>query len=604
MDIKKNASVHMINSDAAEIEKACVYVYMNRKNIVLPQKGILYSYQQNVDAELVKRVETTFFEEESAPTLFDMVAIFEAFIPSFTKKESGITYTPRAIADQIIHAVMQEEHCPTICDPACGCGVFLLAAAYAMHEQYGLCFADIIQHHIFGMDIDERAVERTKVLLELLLLENHETYDGQYNVFTRDMLNPGIIQQMIDSGMRFDAVVGNPPYVRARNMPAKMKQQVCQWQTAKAGNADMYMPFFEIGLLLLNENGRLGYITPNGYLQAVNGRALRNFFAAKKYDLTITNFKEAQMFDNATTYTCITVIDTGSATNTIKYICETPEQGRFCTTYLSNEFGENNPWRMFESKVEQNIAAIEHTGQPLSTWKIRNGLATLANDVFFFSPSGEDSNYYYRIWNDKVYAIEKGICIKVAKPNVIHNEDELQSKMEYAIFPYKKEEGMMTIIPEQELFAWFPSAGQFLLEEKPRLLKRDKGKGQYPAWYAYGRTQGMNNFGEKLLIPYISSLPIAVLSLEEEVLFYCGYAIFGKEEELRLLKAVLESEVFWYYISNTSKPYSKGYMAFAKNYIARFGIPFFTETEKLELLSFCNSAEKNRWLWRKYGIEQ
>ena len=134
-------------------------------------------------------------------------------------------------------------------------------------------------------------------------------------------------------------------------------------------------------------------------------------------------------------------------------------------------------------------------------------------------------------------------------------------------------------------------------------MNRDKGHGDYPAWYAYGRTQGMNNFGRKLLIPYISGSPVAVLSEDPDILFYCGYALFSENvEELKILKVFLESEAFWYYIYHTSKPYSKGYMALAKNYIVNFTIPDLSEKERLFLLTSNNRAELNDFIWKKYGI--
>ena len=115
----------------------------------------------------------------------------------------------------------------------------------------------------------------------------------------------------------------------------------------------------------------------------------------------------------------------------------------------------------------------------------------------------------------------------------------------------------------------------------------------------------MNNFGKKLLIPYIADEPIAVLSLEENLLFYCGYALISDDEqELRVLKCFLESDAFWYYIYYTSKPYSKGYMAFAKNYIINFSIPSVSKEEVQYLLSNPPKDELNKWIWRKYGITE
>ena len=114
----------------------------------------------------------------------------------------------------------------------------------------------------------------------------------------------------------------------------------------------------------------------------------------------------------------------------------------------------------------------------------------------------------------------------------------------------------------------------------------------------------MNNFGKKLLIPYIAGEPIAVLSLEEKLLFYCGYALISDDEqELKVLKCFLESDAFWYYIYHTSKPYSKGYMAFAKNYIVNFTIPKLNEAETQYLLSNPPKQQLNSWIWNKYDMD-
>ena len=55
-----------------------------------------------------------------------------------------------------------------------------------------------------------------------------------------------------------DIIVGNPPYVRSKNIAVETKKNLPLWSTSKVGNADLYIPFFEIGLSLLTENGILG----------------------------------------------------------------------------------------------------------------------------------------------------------------------------------------------------------------------------------------------------------------------------------------------------------------------------------------------------------
>ncbi len=241
---------------------------------------------------------------------------------------------------------------------------------------------------------------------------------------------------------------------------------------------------------------------------------------------------------------------------------------------------------MRESSIDEVIHKLESSGTPLSNWKIRNGLATLKNDIYFFSPTKADNKYYYREYNGKSYKIEKNVCIRVAKPNIIKSEAELEQKMEIAIFPYTHTDSTYQLIEEDIFQSSFPEAYKFLTEYKSILLNRDKGHGNYPAWYAYGRTQGMNNFGKKLLIPYKSGRPVAVLPLVIDVVFYCGYALLSEDiEELKKLKVFLESESFCYYIFLTLRFYFPGDMAFAKNYIVNFTTPEPSEKEKAYLMA-------------------
>ena len=106
-----------------------------------------------------------------------------------------------------------------------------------------------------------------------------------------------------------------------------------------------------------------------------------------------------------------------------------------------------------------------------------------------------------------------------------------------------------------------------------------------------------------MLIPYIAGKGTAVLSLDRELLFYCGYALINDDiNELKYVKVFLESDAFWYYLHHTSKPYSKGFMALAKNYIVQFAIPRLPQNERTALLNARTSAERNRLVWRAYGI--
>ena len=594
------------NLCASDIEKYLVLAYLKLNAISYAHSQSLTEYLSDVDRHLYEEVEKLIVRASSPFSIDELVELFELLIPDEQKKEKGVAYTPREVKQFIVKEVLSDCKPQTVLDPACGCGAFLVTATEYMHEKYALPLDQIVEQYIFGVDIDPLAIHRTKLLLSVLLCSHGVEHTVRFNLFCNDMLSYDTVELLLEScPERFDCIIGNPPYVRSRNMNEETKRGVAKWDTCCVGNPDLYMPFFEIGLSLSKQKGCLGYISPNGYLQGVNGKLLREFLIDSEYGIKIYDFREAQLFKNVRSYTCITLIDKNIKSDSICYKridADFESDLTQMTTYPKATFPNGKPWRMRKSDIDTVVEKLESAERPLGTWRIRNGLATLKNDLYFFTPCGEDDQFFFREYDGKRYAIEKGICIDVAKPNIIKTEEELAAKSEKAIFPYSIQHDNQ-IISEDQLRNDFPQTYAFLQEYRHILEKRDKGNGKYPAWYAYGRTQGMNNFGKKLLIPYIAGEPVAVLSLQEDLLFYCGYAVLSENErELRMLKCFLESDAFWFYVYHTSKPYAKGYMAFAKNYIINFTIPQLDESEVDFLLECTNEKKRNEWIWSKYSL--
>ncbi len=606
MNIKQLVNKLMkISNEVTSIEKALVYSFASIITVDINNSKWLKRYLSDVDYSVVDKVNII---TDKKLSLNELITIFEMLVPQSEKKEKGIVYTPEIITRYIVSNTLNCDSIPTVLDPSCGCGAFLVAAIEYMHKKYLVSYSDIVSSYLYGVDVDSNAIDRVKSLLSLVVLIHEEEEKCDFHFICANTLDKKTfsrLKKLCKKG--FDCIIGNPPYVRNKNMNHNTKSFLSNWVSSSVGNVDLYIPFFEIGIKLLSDNGKLGYISPNSYLQGVNGRSLRKYFASEQHQVEIIDFRDSQVFENVTSYTCITLINKSISTDVIKYFrlneTNTLEKHSF-SEYHYADFPDGKPWRMRESSIDEVIHKLESSGTPLSNWKIRNGLATLKNDIYFFSPTKADNKYYYREYNGKSYKIEKNVCIRVAKPNIIKSEAELEQKMEIAIFPYTHTDSTYQLIEEDIFQSSFPEAYKFLTEYKSILLNRDKGHGNYPAWYAYGRTQGMNNFGKKLLIPYISGSPVAVLSLDPDVLFYCGYALLSEDiEELKILKVFLESEAFWYYIFHTSKPYSKGYMAFAKNYIVNFTIPELSEKEKAYLLASHTQKEFNAFIWGKYNIQ-
>lgn len=539
-------------------------------------------------------------------TITDLITIFDQLIPAATKKSFGAVYTPHPICNYIVKEGLKKRTSPPVAlDPSCGCGAFLLEYAEQTHKKFGISFAEIAQKYIYGVDVDTNALSQAAKLLALQALLHGEIVP-KFKLKCADFLNPETITWLKQESGGFDAVIGNPPYVRTNNMTDTMKASMAHWSV----DGDFYMSFFEAGISTLKENGSLAYITSNSYLQNKNGKKLKKFFASQNGEMRVLNFGTSQLFDSAMTYVAITFFNKNTKKSLLKYAdvdsVEKLKKPNYCTHQLAAIIGDNS-WQL-SANVSAKISKIEATGKPLSSWLIRNGIATLRDNIFIFKPIGEDDDYYWREWNGKEYKIEKGVCVPIVRNNNLKIDADVERYKEVAIYPYRISNKKDVILQEDE-FVWkYENAYEFLFECKHELDMRDKGRREYAAWYAYGRTQGLLGFGKKLLLPAIVSTPVAVMCNDENCLFYGGVAIFSQksgedaELELRWLQKILLSDVFKWYVQMTSKRYSGGYYALAKGFIQNFGVVDCGRDE-IEWLVRENDNEKvDAFLLERYGV--
>lgn len=540
-------------------------------------------------------------------TVYDIVKIFESLICKEQAIQNGIVYTPREIVDYIVNNTVSNEG--TICDCSCGCGAFLLGALIRLKQISGKSAVNIIENNIFGVDVFDYSIRRTRIILSLYAISNNEDQEViRFNLKVANSLqadwNELFPQVFVNGG--FDFIVGNPPYVRIQDLDSAAKEELTsKWQTIGNGNFNLYYAFFELGVDLLKENGRLGYITPNNYYTSLSGLNIRRYFARNRKIIRIVNFGHLKLFD-ASTYTCITFIDNSHKDDSFEFCyldnIASLQSDLDDITYTRYHYSwlNDKKWQLMSESDYSNIRKIESAGTPLGKLcQIRVGIATLKDKIYFVNEY--DENYCKAKFNSREYLIEKGITRKIVKIASVSTEEDVKSSKLRIIFPYVVTNNKCSIIPEESLKSRYPMCYRYLSDVKGILSSRDKGNKVYPTWYAWGRTQAMNFHGPRLYTKTFSNEPNFILDIESN-LFCNGYGIFSNAH-LTEIRKILNSSIMKYYIKKTSVEIEGNYQCYQKNFIEKFGIPSFSDEEWDYLYHENDTGKINEFLLDKYGID-
>ena len=581
-------------------------------NKIKPQKNnLLKSYSINSENKeehsFLLEFVSIIFSETKVFGFEELIELFEFVISPADRIINGAIYTPQNIRTFIVLEALKKinaiDNSIKISDIAMGCGGFLFNASIELKKRTGKTYSEIFRSHIFGIDIQEYSVNRTKLLLSLLALQSGEDIEEfQFNLFQGDSLDFDWSTAIADFN-GFSIILGNPPYVCARNLDKETKEKLKNWEVCQSGNSDLYIPFFQIAIENLDENGTLGFITMNSFFKSLNGRALRDYFQKNQLAISIIDFGSEQVFKSKNTYTCICFIENREQ-QFISYIESETKKLAGKLHFKKVKYSILDSKKGWNLKDNKTISKIESTGVPFGElYQTRHGIATLKNDIYIFRPVDEDENFFY-LQNGSLYKIEKGICKDIVNSNKLSREVSLNNLKEKVIFPYDQQE-KPKLLDENLMRESFPEAYKYLQNKRKILGERDKGKGNYEKWFAFGRTQSLEKIKNKMFFPkYSDRTPNFIINSDDDLLFYNGLAVVGSSEtEMEIIKKIMESNIFWYYIKTTSKPYSSDYYSLNGNYIKNFGVCELTEKERKFLIKETDQNILNEFFEDKYELK-
>ncbi len=185
-----------------------------------------------------------------------------------SRRALGTWYTPRSVVQTIVQRTVEPvlERRPSprvdsfrVCDPAMGCGFFLLEALDVIaRARPGASRSEIACTCLHGMDLDREA---SRVAALGLWLEAADPALPRRALGRRLRAGNALSSPFPGRGDGFDAVVGNPPY--GADLDAQTRRHVSgRYATAGAGYRNSALHFVERARDLLADHGRAGLIVP------------------------------------------------------------------------------------------------------------------------------------------------------------------------------------------------------------------------------------------------------------------------------------------------------------------------------------------------------
>lgn len=202
------------------------------------------------------------------------------------QKLRGGYYTPKPIADFLARWAIQTPHA-SVLEPSCGDGTLLQSAAETLIDWGATRTAMIDLLHGIEFDPQEAAKAAERIEAMSGLPSTTTVHCGDFFTYCHTHL--------MDK-RSFDAILGNPPFVRYQNFPEEQRR-IAFYLMQRAGLhpnrlTNAWVPFLVAATLLLNEHGRLAMVIPAELLQVNYAAELRYFLSRYYRALTLITFKK------------------------------------------------------------------------------------------------------------------------------------------------------------------------------------------------------------------------------------------------------------------------------------------------------------------------
>lgn len=306
-------------------------------------------------------------------------------IEGYNKLRGGY-YTPDKISEFISEWAIRTPS-DSVLEPSCGDGSFLSAITKRFSE-FGAT-AEQIRKNVIGVELDSAEAEKSAQYGTTVVCKDFFTY----------------YQENIEEQAQFDAIVGNPPFIRYQHFTEEYRKIAFALMNKHGFHpnrlTNIWLPFLMLSCEALKSNGRVGMVIPAELFQVDYAAEARQHLSVFFDKLTIVTFKRL-VFDDIQQEVVLLLGEKGCDKHGIRVVelddmADLIEQGQKCLE--NSEFKEldhsKDKWvKYYLSTEELNLLKRLNSDTRISDaadlFEVNVGLVSGENDFFVMNQATVD----------------------------------------------------------------------------------------------------------------------------------------------------------------------------------------------------------------------
>ncbi|WP_438007740.1 Eco57I restriction-modification methylase domain-containing protein [Sorangium sp. So ce321] len=460
----------------------------------------------------------------------------------------------------------------SLLEPACGHGAFLVPAAERLLQSARRHDRDLrdIESAIRSYDVARDHVDRSRLavagaLARLGLPRGDAERLSEAWIAHGDFL-------LTSQGRRFDAVVGNPPYIRIEQLSPELQDEYRHRYRSLYDRADLYVAFIERGLDLLAPDGVLSFICADRWTLNRYGAPLRRLLSRWFQVQCYIDLHSASPFESdVVAYPSIFAVSHGKTGSVPVATLRTasPEECEAASSALRGApapcpgvtvseypswFEGDDPWVLSSPEHLEALRSLEARFAPIEAvggTRVGIGVAT---------------------GNDRIYIVGGDVDIERDRlvPLVMRGDIEegrIRDAGRFVINTFG-DDGKVVNLDE------YPRLSGYLRAHEAEIRKRYIAQKSAASWFrTIDRVYPELASTRKLLIPDIAGSNEVVY---EEGRFHPHhnlYVITSEGWDLEALGGLLSSRVALFFVWSYAVKMRGGYLRFQAQYLRRIRLP-------------------------------